>query len=162
MAPIDPHSFTDSAHPLTTHISLSFYFDFPSSSIHASALLSLQSPLSGPLCLDTRSLSVISVLDPQSLSPLPFSLSDPDPIKGQNLTISLSNHSSVLIIYSTTPASSALQWLNPSQTFNKTFPFVYTQCQSIHARSVFPCQDTPAARICYSARLNIPRQLSAV
>ncbi|KAF8023531.1 hypothetical protein BT93_F0901 [Corymbia citriodora subsp. variegata] len=162
MAPIDPHSFTDSTHPLTTHIHLSFYFDFPSSTIHSSALLSLSSPHSGPLFLDIRSLTVHSVLDPQTRNPLPYSLSEPDPIKGQNLVVSLSNHSSVLVVYSTTPASSALQWLNPPQTFNKTSPFVYTQCQSIHARAVFPCQDTPAARICYSARMNIPRQLSAV
>ncbi|KAK4756787.1 hypothetical protein SAY87_006914 [Trapa incisa] len=158
----DPHSFTDFAHPLTTHISLSFYFDFSSSVIHASALLSLHSPLSGPLHFDARSLSIVSVLDPQTLSSIPFSLSDPDPIKGQNLTISFSNQSSILIIYSTTPSSSALQWLKPSPTFNRTFPFVYTQCQSIHARSVFPCQDTPAAWICYTSRLNIPRELSAV
>ncbi|XP_030548918.1 leucine aminopeptidase [Rhodamnia argentea] len=162
MAPVDPHSFTDSAHPLTTHIHLSLYFDFPSSTIHSTALLSLSSPHSGPLFLDTRSLNVLSVLDPQTRNPLPYSLSEPDPIKGQNLVVSLSNHSSVLVVSSTTPASSALQWLNPPQTFNKTFPFVYTQCQSIHARAVFPCQDTPAARICYSARINIPRQLSAV
>ncbi|XP_030462198.2 leucine aminopeptidase [Syzygium oleosum] len=162
MAPVDPHSFTDSGHPLTTHVHLSLYFDFPSSTIHSSALLSLSSPHSGPFSLDTRSLSLLSVLDPQTRNPLPFSLSDPDPIKGQNLVVSLSGHSSVLVVYSTTPASSALQWLSPPQTFNKTFPFVFTQCQSIHARAVFPCQDTPAARIRYSARINVPRQLSAV
>ncbi|KAG2400997.1 Leukotriene A-4 hydrolase-like protein [Vigna angularis] len=44
----------------------------------------------------------------------------------------------------------------------KTHHFVYTQCQAIHARSVFPCQDTPAVRIRYSALLNIPSELSAV
>ncbi|CAA6654826.1 unnamed protein product [Spirodela intermedia] len=50
----------------------------------------------------------------------------------------------------------------PPQTSGKVSPFVYTQCQSIHARSIFPCQDTPAARIRYSARLNIPAGLCAV
>uniref|UniRef100_A0A5B7BUQ4 Leucine aminopeptidase n=1 Tax=Davidia involucrata TaxID=16924 RepID=A0A5B7BUQ4_DAVIN len=163
MAPIDPHSFTDSTHPLATRISLCLYFDFSASTIHASALLSLPNPHHGPLFLDTRSLSITSVIDPETNTPLPFSLSTTiDPVKGQTLTISLSNHSKFLIIFTTSPSSSALQWLSPPQTFNKSFPFVYTQCQSIHARSVFPCQDTPAARICYAARLNIPRQLSAV
>ncbi|GMN51192.1 hypothetical protein TIFTF001_020344 [Ficus carica] len=162
MAPVDPHSFADSNHPFATHISLSLYLDFASSTIHGSALLSLPNPHSGPLSLDTRSLSVHSVLDPQSSSPLPFSLSPPDPIKGCHLTVSLSGHSALLVVFSTSPSSSALQWLTPPQTFNKTYPFVYTQCQAIHARSVFPCQDTPAARVCYSARLNVPRQLSAV
>ncbi|PSR93045.1 Leukotriene A-4 hydrolase [Actinidia chinensis var. chinensis] len=163
MAPIDPHSFTDSSHPLATHISLSLYFDFSSSTILASALLSLSSPHSGPISLDARSLSISAVLNPQTLSPLPFSLSSTtDPVKGQSLTVSLSNLSQFLIVFSTSPSSSALQWLSPPQTFGKTFPFVYTQCQAIHARSIFPCQDTPAARIRYSARLNVPRQLAAV
>ncbi|OVA09941.1 Peptidase M1 [Macleaya cordata] len=163
MAPIDPHSYTDSSHPFTTNISLSLYFDFSSSTIHGSALLTLPTPHSGSISLDARSLTIISVADPKTLTLLPFSLSSIiDPIKGQNLTVSLSNHSSFLISFSTSPSSSALQWLSPPQTFNKTLPFVYTQCQAIHARSIFPCQDTPAARICYSARLNVPRQLSAV
>ncbi|RAL40292.1 hypothetical protein DM860_006362 [Cuscuta australis] len=164
MAPIDPHSFTDSAHPLTTHVSLTLYFDFPSSTISAATLLSLAAPYSGPLTIDTRSLSVSAVLDPLSLSRIPFSLSPspPDSVLGQSLNFSLSNQSQVLILSETAPSSSALQWLSPPQTFNKSHPFVYTQCQSIHARSIFPCQDTPAARIKYSAKLNIPRQLSAV
>ncbi|CAI0411611.1 unnamed protein product [Linum tenue] len=162
MAPVDPHSYTDSAHPLTTHVSLSLYFDFPSSTIHAAALLNLSSPYSGQLSLDARSLTVHGVLDPQTLAPLPFTLSPPDAVKGSLLSIALDSQASVLILYSTSPDSSALQWLSPPQTFNKKHPFVYTQCQSIHARSVFPCQDTPAARICYSAKLNVPRELSAV
>nr|GLL23193.1 leukotriene A-4 hydrolase homolog [Ipomoea trifida] len=164
MAPVDPHSFTDSAHPFTVHISLTLYFDFPSSTISAATLLSLAAPYSGDLTLDTRSLSISAVLDPVSLSPLPFSLSPakPDPVIGQSLTVSLSGQSQVLVLSKTSPSSSALQWLSPPQTFNKTHPFVYTQCQSIHARSIFPCQDTPAARIKYSAKLNIPSQLSAV
>ncbi|EOY18491.1 Peptidase M1 family protein isoform 2 [Theobroma cacao] len=166
MAPLDPHSFTDSTHTLTTHIALSLYFDFPSATIHGAALFTLSSPHSGPLCLDTRSLSIHRVLSPSTLSPLPYSLSPfCDPIKGTHLSLSLPNDaalSSFLITFSTSPSSSALQWLSPPQTFNKKHPFVYTQCQSIHARSVFPCQDTPAARIRYSALLNVPRELSAV
>ncbi|XP_072975275.1 leucine aminopeptidase [Typha angustifolia] len=163
MAPVDPHSYTDSTHPFTTHISLSLYLDFATSTIHGSALLSLSSPHSGPLHLDTRSLTISSVLDPTTLLPLPFSLSPtPNPILGSLLSVSLSSHSSVLILFSTSPSSSALQWLSPSQTSSLVHPFVYTQCQSIHARSIFPCHDTPAARVRFAALLNIPRALSAV
>ncbi|XP_027367344.1 leucine aminopeptidase [Abrus precatorius] len=163
MAPVDPHSFTDSTHPPTTHISLTLYFDFSTSTIDGSALITLQNPHTGPFFLDTRSLTIHSVHDPQSNNtPLPFSLSDPHPIKGSQLSITLSNHASFVVTYTTSPSSSALQWLLPPQTFNKSHPFVYTQCQAIHARAVFPCQDTPAIRIRYSARLNIPSQLSAV
>nr|XP_010922490.1 leucine aminopeptidase isoform X1 [Elaeis guineensis] len=164
MALLDPHSFADASHPFATHVSLTFYLDFATSTILGSALLTLPSPHMGPLTLDTRSLSNLSALDPLSLSPLPFSLSpsNPDPVLGQSLTVSLSSHSSLLLTFSTTPASSALQWLSPAQTSSRSYPFVYTQCLSIHARSIFPCQDTPAARIRYSAKLNLPRPLSAV
>lgn len=163
MAPIDPHSFTDSSHPLTTHVSLSLYLDFTTSVIHASALLSLSSPFSGDLSLDSRSISVTRILDPQTLSPLPYTVSqNPDPIKGTEIVVSLAGQSRLLVIYSTSPSASALQWLSPPQTFSKTHPYVYTQCQVVHARSIFPCQDTPAARIRYDAVLNIPSSLSAV
>ncbi|TYH90058.1 hypothetical protein ES332_A13G024500v1 [Gossypium tomentosum] len=166
MAPLDPHSFVDSHHPLTTDISLSLYLDFPSATIHGVAFFILKSPHVGQLSFDTRSLSIHQVLSPITLSPLPFSLSSsPDPIKGTQLSISLPDDdvlNSFFIVFSTFPSSSALQWLSPPQTFNKKHPFVYTQCQCIHARSIFPCQDTPAARIRYSALLNVPRELSAV
>ncbi|GAB2276696.1 Leucine aminopeptidase [Dionaea muscipula] len=164
MAPIDPHSYTESTQPYTTHIALSLYFDFPTTTVRGIAVLSLSASHAGPLFLDTRSLSVLSVLsDPITRTPLPFSLSSlPDPIKGSLLTVSLSGQSQLLIAFSTAPDASALQWLSPPQTFNKTSPFVYTQCQAIHARSIFPCQDTPAARIRYSAKINIPHRLSAV
>ncbi|RDX65588.1 Leukotriene A-4 hydrolase-like protein, partial [Mucuna pruriens] len=162
MAPVDPHSFTDWTNPATRHVSLSMYLDLSSSTIHAAALLSLETPHTGRFSLDTRSLRIHSILDPETNRQLPFSLSDPDPIKGSQLSVSLSNHVSFLVTYSTSPSSSALQWLLPPQTFNKSHPFVYTQCQAIHARAVFPCQDTPAVRIRYSALLNIPSELSAV
>lgn len=162
MAPVDPHSYTDSTHPFTDHISLSLFFDFSSTIIHGSALISLASSYSGSLSLDTRSLTIHSIVDPQSRAPIPFSLAPPDKIKGSLLSVSLSGQSSFLVIFSTAPTASALQWLTPAQTYNKTHPFVYTQCQAIHARSIFPCQDTPAARVRYSARLNIPGELSAV
>ncbi|CAN6865278.1 unnamed protein product [Brassica oleracea] len=163
MAPIDPHSFTDSSHPLTTHVSLSLYLDFNTSTIHASALLTLSSSFSGNLSLDSRSISIKSILHPQTLAPLPYSVSSsPDPIKGSEVVVVLAGQSRVLILYSTSPSASALQWLSPLQTFSKTHPYVYTQCQAIHARSIFPCQDTPAARIRYDVVMNIPSPLSAV
>lgn len=163
MAPVDPHSFADSDHPFATHIALSLYLDFSTSTIHGTALFTLPSAHTGPFTLDARSLGVAAVLDPETRSPLPHELSSPpDSIRGQALTVTLSCQSSFLVAFSTAPSSSALQWLSPPQTSGKAAPFVYTQCQAIHARSIFPCQDTPAARVCYSARLNIPARLSAV
>ncbi|CAD5174397.1 unnamed protein product [Musa acuminata subsp. malaccensis] len=165
MARLDPHSYTESSQPLAKHVALTLYFDFAARTIHGSALLTLPAAHTGPLLLDTRSLVIHSVLDRHTNAPIPFSFpSDPtpDPVLGQPLSLSLSAQSAALVVFSTSPSSSALQWLSPAQTASKAHPFVYTQCQSIHARSLFPCQDTPAARLVFSARLNLPHPLTAV
>ena len=44
------------------------------------------------------------------------------------------------INYSTTKESDAVQWLNSNQTNLKQYPFMFTQCQAILARTLFPCQ----------------------
>ncbi|ETW06771.1 leukotriene A-4 hydrolase/aminopeptidase [Aphanomyces invadans] len=60
------------------------------------------------------------------------------------------------IYYETTPDSSAVQWLPKEQTADKTHPYLFTQCQAIHARSLVPCQDCPLASSTYSAAITVP------
>ena len=59
----------------------------------------------------------------------------------------------IKINYETTPNCTALQWLSPSQTAGKTHPYMFSQCQAIHCRSMVPCQDTPAVKMPYSAEV---------
>ena len=40
------------------------------------------------------------------------------------------------------------------------FPYVYSQCQAINARSLLPCQDSPQVKAPYSARLTGPAELT--
>jgi hypothetical protein len=68
----------------------------------------------------------------------------------------------VHIAYRTSPESSALGWLPPELTAGGEHPFLFSQSQSIHARSWVPLQDTPAIRITYSARIQTPPDLLAV
>ena len=56
------------------------------------------------------------------------------------------------IRYRTSPDASALQWLAPAQTTGGVQPFLFSQCQAIHARSVVPLQDTPRLRVRYTRR----------
>lgn len=63
------------------------------------------------------------------------------------------------ISYCTSPNSSAVQWLSPQQTKGGTHPYLFTQCQAIHARSFVPCQDTPMAKVLYNTRDGSPHAL---
>lgn len=46
----------------------------------------------------------------------------------------------IKIEYSTSKDSEVNQWFTKEQTYSKEFPFMYTQCQAILARSLLPCQ----------------------
>ena len=56
----------------------------------------------------------------------------------------------------TTPSCTALQWMTPAQTSNKKHPYMFSQCQAIHARSLFPCQDTPDVKCPYDFYITSP------
>ena len=46
----------------------------------------------------------------------------------------------VSISWATGPDSTALQWLEPSQTAEGNLPYLFSHCHAIHARSFVPCQ----------------------
>jgi len=62
----------------------------------------------------------------------------------------------VRITYRTTASASGLQWLGPEQTGDGKAPFLYSQSQAVHARSWFPCQDSPGIRTTYDAIVKTP------
>lgn len=39
---------------------------------------------------------------------------------------------------------------------------MFSQCQAIHARSLFPCQDTPSVKITYDAEVAVKSPLVAL
>lgn len=61
-----------------------------------------------------------------------------------------------------TEGSSALGWLVPDQTAGKKFPYVFSQSQPIHARSMFPCQDTCECKATYGAVVRCPAEFTAL
>jgi leukotriene-A4 hydrolase len=64
--------------------------------------------------------------------------------------------------YRTSPDASAIMWLPAELTAGGEHPFMFTQSQSIHARSWVPLQDTPAVRVTYEAVIRTPPELLAV
>jgi len=155
---MDIHSWSRPDEVRVRHLELELDVDFDQKILTGSAVLRFE-PASGPqLILDTRDL-VIHGVD----NALGFELGAPDPILGAPLRIGLPPGASwVKVRYSTSPAASGLQWLDPAQTAGKQRPFLYSQSQAIHARSWIPLQDTPGVRITFDARVRAPSGLTPV
>lgn len=62
------------------------------------------------------------------------------------------------IYYATTEKSAGVQWLTAAQTAQRAHPFAYTQGQAILARTLFPCQDTPAVKFPFLYALRAKRR----
>jgi aminopeptidase N len=164
MARPDPHSVTDDAQPSTRHFEWDAKVDFASKRLTATATLHFHAAATqaGPLDLDARALDVSSVTDLAGAS-LKWEQRPSDAILGTPLRIQLPvGATGVRIAYRTAPDASALQWLEPAQTHGGQKPYLFSQCQAIHARSLVPCQDTPARRVSYRASLDVPEGLVAV
>jgi aminopeptidase N len=164
---IDYHSYANTDDYLTTHIDLDFTVDFERRVLLGEATLQLErlTETDKPLVLDTRGLEIGSVRAGRDgeLVDAPFSIGEYTDDLGAPLTIEMpAGATTVVIGYETSPDALALQWLEPRQTAGKRHPFLYTQAQSIHARSFIPLQDTPGVRITYEATVRTPPELRAV
>ncbi|VDN24029.1 unnamed protein product, partial [Gongylonema pulchrum] len=62
-------------------------------------------------------------------------------------------------IYRTGKQCTALQFLEAEQTATKKRPYLFSQCQAIHARSIIPCMDTPSVKQTYDAVVAVPNDL---
>jgi leukotriene-A4 hydrolase len=150
-----------------THLSLALEVDFDASVLRGVAtwrLKLIQS--SSRVTLDTRGLSVTraTVLGADA----PFSLGAEHAAFGTPLTVKLPEKCEpgrelvLSITYQTSPQSSALGWLPPEQTAGKSHPYVFSQCQAVHARALVPCADAPAAKFTYDAELTVPSWATAL
>lgn len=110
---------------------------------------------------DTSKLTITNI----TINDLPtsFELGEPLNSLGQKLSVSIPETLRVTgakfvvnIEYSAHPDASAIQWLDSSATKGKKYPYVFTQCQAIHARSLLPCQDSPGVKAPYSAVVHCP------
>lgn len=162
MATVDPHSFADPAQGRVVRLALDLDVDFESRRLSGTATLGLEGAHGGRLDLDTRDLDVrrVTLGDGEELE---FELAPKDEVIGQKLTVRVPDGTGeIRVEYSTSPEASALQWLEPPLTAGKEHPYLFSQCQAIHARSIVPLQDTPRCRIPYTAEITVPDPLVAV
>ena len=138
------------------HLFLDWIVDFDTKRISGYARLDFDATYQGPLALDTRDLEIERVTDEDGEA-LSWSLADTEGFMGAKLIIDRPKPiDKVVVHYQTSPTASALQWLEPQHTAGGRSPFLFSQCQPIHARSMVPLQDSPRVRFSYHARVRVP------
>jgi len=158
----DPHSWCDADQPVQTHLDLDLRVDFDARILAGEAVLRLRAPSAGPLDLDGRGLEIDAVTTDDGRA-VPWRVAQTDAVRGDRLRLDLpADTAAVRIAYRTAPGALALGWLDPAQTAGGEHPFLFSQCQPIHARTMIPCQDTPRHRVTYTARIDVPAPLRAV
>lgn len=166
-SPPDPHSYARVEEAVITHLDLDLKVDFTRETISGFATYQVESDsLATTLVLDVKSLQIDSVMvrQDQGWVPTTFAVGSSDPVLGAPLSIDFPGPQikEVKVFYQTTDGAVALQWLNPQQTYDKKFPFLFTQGQAVLTRSWIPIQDSPGIRFTYKARITVPRELLAV
>ncbi|KAI0324458.1 hypothetical protein GY45DRAFT_1331548 [Cubamyces sp. BRFM 1775] len=168
--PFDPTSQANWQDIASEHIDLDWSVDFAKEILSGSVIHTLVWKKADvrEVIFDAQALDIQKVtVDGQ---PGEFSLGPNHEVMGAPLKVVLpANHAvgdkiRVQIFYSTTMACTALQWLDKEQTQGKTFPFMFSQCQPIYARSLAPIQDSPSVKITYTAKVTsvLPALLSAI
>lgn len=157
----DSTSYADTTQGRISHIDFFIRADFDARILDVEADYQTAQPLHGSFFLDTVDLEMIEAH--VNGRPLEWEFDMQDDVLGKRLHLKgFDNDSNFTLVVRTSSQARALQWMNPSQTAGGTHPFLYSQCQANHARSIFPCQDVPSVRFTYSAEVEVPKALRAV
>ncbi len=163
----DHSTLSSSATCPVTSLRLDLKVDFATRTVCGDAAYTVAVPDGGDaaadLVFDTHHLDVKSVALGDALAD--WSLDAPHATLGTALRVKLPaapGEYTVTVRYATTAGSGAIQWLPPEQTAGKAHPFMFTQCQAIHARSLLPCQDTPRVKVPYTATVRVAAPFTAL
>ncbi|XP_041349920.1 leukotriene A-4 hydrolase-like [Gigantopelta aegis] len=168
LGPVDPSSFSEPERCVVTKLHVDLEIDFAKHVLVGSVDITLEKKSEDvkTVILDTRDLTISRIVDRATISVLPFTLGEPTGPFGSKLEITLPTSSdkqvTISIEYSTSETSTALQWLRPEQTAGKRQPYLFSQCQAIHARSLVPCQDTPYVKFPYTAKVTAPEEVTVL
>lgn len=158
----DYHTLSNADSVAVTHLDLDINVDFDKRQISGSAHWDIrQIHPSNHVVFDTEDLTIDSVVMDDG-SKADFKMGALDKELGKALSVAITAQTKSLTVYYKTGNATALQWLAPQQTASKKTPFLYTQSESIYARSWIPCQDGPGIRFTYNAKVKVPKDLLAL
>lgn len=169
----DPNSQANINDVRTTHMHIEWKVEFAAKQLQGNVILDFEvTRETSRVVLDTNHLAIENAEVRSSSgdvwSQAPFSMGQLHEKFGSPLVIDLPRAApagskvQVRVTYHTTPEGMATQWLAPEQTTGKKHPYLFTQCQAIHARSLVPCQDSPSMKAPYTASVSAPQPLIAL
>lgn len=160
----DPHSFSNPESAVVKHLDLAINVDFNKQQISGKATWIIEN-LTGSteIIFDDNNLTVTNVTLGKEEKKTAFNYGAKEQYLGSPLHIDIEKDTKIVnIYYATNAGAAALQWLNPQQTAGKKHPYLFTQSESIAARSWIPCQDSPGIRFTYNATVTVPKELVAL
>ncbi|KAK3087442.1 hypothetical protein FSP39_005970 [Pinctada imbricata] len=166
LSPGDPCSYSRPDQCILTKLHLELDVSFDKKELRGVAEITVEKkqPDIQELILDAKDLEITRVTIGGTDESLEYTIEDPILEFGSKFTIKLPNNNqtnfNIRIHYATTPKCSALQWLNPKQTKGNRHPYLFSQCQAIHARSLVPCQDSSAVKFPYTAKISAPSAIT--
>jgi aminopeptidase N len=161
--PRDPNTLSNYNNWITKHTKAEFTIDFDAQKLHGNVTLDLESITaseSEEIILDSSYLDIKDI-SLNGIQMKDWVVKDRFEPYGSPLSIKVPGGKpkgdvvNVKIALSTTSKCTALQWLTPAQTKGE-HPYMFSQCQAIHNRSLFPCQDTPDVKSTYEFRISSP------
>jgi leukotriene-A4 hydrolase len=164
---LDHASYSNSHAISCVKLALDWNIDFDANQITGSATHSVKIIEDGVAIalFDSKDLTItsVAVVADGPRSPVQWTAEPAHKAFGSKLSISIPESLrakdsvfDIMFEYATSKDASAVQWLAPSATAGGQHPYVFTQCQAIHARSLLPCMDTPAVKVPYSATVRCP------
>jgi len=165
LSPGDPSSYSRPDQALVTRMHLNLSTDFDKKVLTGSVTLGVKRANSEvkQLKLDCSELHITEVKETSNEKLLDWVIGEGGPC-GSELTVTLPDErmeTSITVAYSTSPSSTALQWLSPRQA-GGDHPYLFSQNQAIHCRAMIPCQDTPSVKTSYTATITVPTPLTAL
>lgn len=139
----------------STHINLDWTVDWKSQTISGSIhhIMTVHTNNITQAIFDSSYLSISRITNKDDKD-LEFLIASRDSVMGNKLTVELSKILSkgdkvdVIIHYETTSGCTALGWLEAQQTDSGKYPFLYSQCQAIHCRSLCRKFETLSFSLC--------------
>ncbi|KIH58955.1 putative leukotriene A-4 hydrolase [Ancylostoma duodenale] len=172
----DPATASNYDQIKVVHYFLDWKVDFSEKKIAGSILMTLKAVTAvDKVILDAHNLAISSVkINGQDAK---FSVEHwtlGDKVVIQTAPLSEGQEVKLEIKYSTAKEATALQFLDKELTADKKLfvhspptlnvqaPYLFSQCQAIHARSIMPCMDTPSVKSTYDAQVTVPSSLTCL